>query len=107
MLTRIAQKLDAQGIEDYEISGRIPDDVISITSDLVNPKIYIPIDLEYTQYDIDGFLRDNFGSHLRTITKLDRDIYIMNVSGRLTENQYYELVKYIIQENEFIVLLDK
>ncbi len=107
MLTRIAQKLDREGIEDYEISGRIQKDVTSINSDLSNLKIYIPEDLEYSQYDVDGFLRELVGNHVRTMTKLDRDIYVMSVSGHLSESQYYDLVKYLITENEYVVLLDK
>jgi len=107
MLMRIAHKLDKDGVEDYEISSRVQKDVTSITSDLSDLKIYIPEDLEYSQYSIDGYLRELVGNHIRTMTKLDRDIYVMSVFGHLSESQYYDLVKYLITENEYLVLLDK
>ena len=106
MINRITEKLDRDGVQDYEISSRIPKDVASITTDLGDLKIYLPLDFEYNQYDIDNFIRNNFGSYIRTTTKQDRDIYIMTLSTRLNENQYYKLIKFIIELTEFITILD-
>ena len=106
MINRITDKLDRDGIQDYEVSSRIPKDVASITSDLGNIKINLPLDFEYNQYDIDNFIRGNFGSQVRTTTKQDRDIYVMTLSTKINENQFYKLVKYIIELTEFITILD-
>lgn len=106
MVDRITKKLDNAGLDDYDIATRIPDDSISITSDLGNLKIYLPREYEYSQYDIDDFIR-GLGM-FRTKTVPDGDIYIMTVSGgRLNEMQYFKLLKYIIEENEFITILEE
>jgi hypothetical protein len=106
MLDRIIAKLDKEGIQDYDTSTRIPKDVVSINTDLDNLKIYLPLDYEYNQYDIDNYIRSNFGSFIRTNTKQDRDIYVMTLSTKLNENQFYKLVKYIIEISEFVVLIE-
>ena len=106
MIDKITAKLDKAGIDDYDIVSRIPGDTISITADLGNLKIYLPRDFEFSQYDIDDFIRDMVG-YLRTKTILDRNIYVMSVlGGKLTEEQYFKLVKHIIEENEFIAIIN-
>lgn len=106
MIDKITAKLDKAGIDDYDIVSRIPGDTISITADLGNLKIYLPRDFEFSQYDIDDFIRDMVG-YLRTRTVLDRNIYVMSVlGGKLTEEQYFKLVKHIIEENEFIAIIN-
>ncbi len=105
MIDRITKKLDNAGLDDYDVATRIPEDSISITSDLGNLKIYLPIEYEYCQYDIDDFIR-TLGL-FRTKTVPDGDIYVMTVQGgRLNETQYFKLLKYIIEENEFITILE-
>ena len=106
MLDRIIAKLDKDGVQDYDTSTRIPSDSVSITTDLGNLKIYLPIDYEYNQYDIDNFVRNTFGSFVRTTTKQERDVFVMTLSTKLNENQYLKLIKYIIDICEFIVLLE-
>ena len=103
---KISQKLDRDGIEDYDVSEKISDDCISITSDLKNVEVYIPLDLEYSQYPIDDILR-KIAPYLRSTTTLERNIYVMKVSGRMTEDQYYKFVKGIIKSEEFINILEK
>lgn len=106
MVDKIVNKLDKEGIEDYDIVSKVSKEFISINSDLNNLTIYIPEDLEYVQYEIDDYIR-SLVSYARTSTKLDRDIYVMKlVTGKLTEDQYYKLVKYIISENDFCALID-
>lgn len=107
MLERIIAKLDKEGIQDYDTSTRIPGDVVSITTDLDDLKIYLPLDYEYNQYDIDNFIRNTFGSFIRTRTKQDRNLYVMTLSAKLNENQYFKLVKYIIESCEFVELIEK
>lgn len=106
MLKRITDKLDRSGILDYEVSKNIPTDSISLTTDLNDLIIYIPVDLEYSQYSIAGFLRSDIAPYIRTSVKLDRNVYYMRLSTKLTEAQYFELVKHIIEEEEFCVLID-
>lgn len=106
MLQRITEKLEKEGIQDYEIGRRIPKDTVSITSDLGNLRIYLPLDSEYSQYDIDNFVRSNFGSFVRTTTKQDRDIFVMTLSTKLNESQYYKLCKFLIEISEFLIILE-
>ena len=106
MLNRITEKLDKEGIQDYEISSRIPKDVVSINSDLGNLKIYLPLDYEYNQFDIDNFVRNTFGNQIRTSVKQDRDIFVISLSTRINEIQYYKLIKFIIELTEFITIID-
>lgn len=106
MIDRITKKLDALDFEDYDISTKIPKDSISISSDLGNLKIFLPSDYEYSQYDIDDFVR-GLSSHLKTKTVEEDDLYVMSIlGGRLTEAQYFKLAKFIMEENEFITFLE-
>ena len=103
---KISAKLDRDGILDYEVSDKISDDSISISSDLSNVEVFIPIDLEYSQYPIDDILR-KVAPYLRSTTNLERDIYILRVQGKMTEDQYYKFIKGIIKSEEFITILEK
>lgn len=105
MIKNITSRLDREGLEDYEVSSKIPKDVISINSDLSNIMIYIPLEFEYSQYEIDNFIR-SIAPFVRTETTLeDRNIFVMKLSGKLTESQYYRLIKEIIQEEEFCTII--
>ena len=106
MVKNITAKLDRDGIDDYDVANSIPSDSISITSDLKDTKIYIPTDFEYSQFEIDDYIR-SMVSYMRPTTTYDRNIYVMKLSGRLSETQYYKLVKYIATEHEFCVIIDK
>lgn len=105
MINKLVAKLEHDGVEDFDVSDKIPKDSISINADLGNLLIYIPMDLEYSQYGIDDFIR-SMVPYLRTSTILERDIYKMKLSGKLTEQQYIKLVKYIIDEEEYCVILN-
>ena len=106
MVKNITEKLDRDGIDNYDVANSIPSDSISITSDLKDTKIYIPTDFEYSQFEIDDYIR-SMVSYMRPSTTYDRNIYVMKLSGRLSETQYYKLVKYIATEHEFCVIIDK
>ena len=107
MIDRITKKLDNAGLDDYDVDSRIPGDSISISSDLGNLKLYIPHNIEYFKYDLDDFIRGLSGV-LRTKTSLDGDVYVMSVyGGRLTEDQYFKLLRYIIEEEEFVTILEE
>lgn len=106
MIDRITKKLDNAGLDDYDVASKISKDSISITSDLGNLKLYLPYEYEYSQYDIDDFIRGMSGA-FRTKTVPDGDIYVMTVyGGRLNEIQYFKLLKYLIEENEFVTILE-
>lgn len=105
MITKLTEKLDRDRIEDYEVSDKIPRDVISISPDPSSIKIYIPRDLEYSQYTIDDTIR-SLVPHLRTTTTLERDIYVMKLSGTLNFDQLYKLIREIIEDNEFCSIID-
>ena len=105
MIDRIIKKLDTLDLGDYDISTKIPKDSISISSDLGDLKIFLPLDFEYSQYDIDDFVRSL--GHFKTKTIEDGNFYIMTIlGGRLTETQYFKLARFILEENEFITFLE-
>lgn len=106
MIDSLIEKLDSNFVEDYEVSDKVPKDEISLAIENSVPTIYIPTDLEYSQYDIDDFIR-SMAPHLRTNTRLDRNIYTMKVSGQLNVNQYVKLVKFIIEISDFCTIIKK
>lgn len=104
MLDNIKNKLESEKIEDFEITEKVPKDSISITGDIKNIKLYIPIDLEYTQIKIEDFIRE-LSKFNRCSTNLDRNIFVMKLSDSLTLPQYIKLVKFIIEEEGFCSIL--
>lgn len=104
MLDNIKNKLESEKIEDFEITEKVPKDSISITGDIKDIKLYIPIDLEYTQIKIEDFIRE-LSKFNRCSTNLDRNISVMKLSDSLTLPQYIKLVKFIIEEEGFCSIL--
>lgn len=105
MIKKIVEYLDKSGLEDYSIEKKIPLDSISIYPDTNDLKIYIPREFEYSQYDIDDFIR-SMVSYARTSTKFERNIYVMKVSVPLKPVQISKLVEYIIEEWDFCTILE-
>ena len=105
MINKITEKLDQEGITDYEVSDRVPTDVISMTGEPGGLKIYIPRDYEYSQYEIDDSIRTQ-AKFVRTNISSERNINVMKLQGTLTFPQMYKLVKYIINEQGFCTLLN-
>jgi len=105
MIDRIVNKLERTGYEDFDVVSKIPADSISVNSDLQALKVYLPKEFEYSQYDIDDFIRALPG-YIRTKTVLDRDIYVMSVTGKINEEQYCRLLKFIIDENAFVAIVN-
>jgi hypothetical protein len=106
VLEDVVSKLERDHYRDFEVSRSIPKDCISLTTDLNDLVIYLPLDLEYSQFGIDSFIR-SMVPYARTTTVLDRNIYVMKLHGRLSVTQLVKLVKYIIEDSEFCVLIDK
>jgi hypothetical protein len=106
MLNKITAKLDQEREDNYDIDLSIPDDVISVNLDLDHMEIYIPIEFEYSQYTIDNKIR-SIASYLRTDVQLDRDIYIMSLTSKVTFDQYYKIIKAIIKEEGFCSIINK
>lgn len=101
----IINKLDKDDLIDYDISYSIPNDCISISTDLNNFRIFIPYEDEFAQYDIDDFIRE-FGVTYRTKTVRDRDLFILTViGGKINEKQFYKLLKFLITEYKFCNIL--
>lgn len=105
MIEEIKKKLVSDGVEDFEVSQKIPKDSISITGDIKNIKIYIPMDLEYSQIKIEDFIR-KLSKFNRCSTSLDRNIFVMKLSDNLTIQQYIKLVEYIVDEEGYCTILD-
>lgn len=105
MVQKIAERLDKERIYDYDISSKIPNDVISINTSLNSVEIYLPKEEEYAQFGIDDFIREKI-PYIYTKVSFEGDIYVVRVKGKLTFDQYYKLVKYIINEEGFCTILD-
>ena len=107
MIEKLIEKLDKDGFEDYEVVDKIPNDVISIIPDQSKVKIYIPSNLEYSQYEIDAFLRKE-ARFVRTNTEqINRNILEMSLNGTLQMSQIYKLITYIIDKEGFCSLIDE
>lgn len=108
VIKELTDKLEKEKEYDYSVESTIPKDSISINADLSNLEIYIPKDFEYSQYEIDDFLRELL-PYAYTDTRMETGrVYHMILKGaKLTPNQYYKLVKFIIREGEFCVILDR
>ena len=106
MLNRITTKLDSEREDNYDVDHSIPNDVISVNLDLDKLQIYVPREFEYSQYAIEDKIR-TLGGYLRVDTRLDRDIYILEVTSKVTFDQYYKIIKYIIQEEGFCAIVNK
>ena len=108
VIQEITQRLEKEKEYDYSVETKIPKDCISVTADLGNLEIYIPRDFEFSQYNIDDFLREIL-PYAYSDTRMEAGgVTKMTIKGaRLTTAQYYKLVKFIIKEGEFCVILDR
>lgn len=106
-MEEVIKELDKLGVEDYDISSKVLSDNISIGLDnrgLVN--IYLPLDYEYTQYDVDDYIRRNLGAHYRTTTTLDRNIYIQKVGQVMKSKDIAKLIEWIVENEEFCTVIE-
>lgn len=106
MINRLTEKLDNSGIEDYEVSSIIPRDVISVEQCYNDTRVYIPVDLEFSQYGIDDKIRE-LSRFMRTTITQDRNILILKTGSCLNESQFYKLIEYIIEEEGFCTIINK
>jgi len=104
MIKRITSKLDQDKVLDYEVSDKIPKDVISIYPDLNEVKIYVPEELDYAQYEIDDFMRV-LARFVKVNVDFDKKFYIITLSGTLQFNQLIKLIEFIIEKEEFCTIL--
>ena len=105
-ISRITSKLDQEGLRDYEVSEKIPDDVISIDPNLSSVKIYIPEELDGAQYEIDDHIRQ-VAKFIRINTTFDGKFCILSLSGTLQQSQLYRLIKYLVKEQGFCTILSR
>jgi len=104
VILKLKEKLEKEKEIDWEVSDYIPNDSISVTANLSSIKIYVPEEFEYSQYDIDDFIRTEF-KYIRTNVSYDRNILVMKLNGALTQVQFEKLVKYIIKSQGYCTLL--
>ena len=99
----IVEKLEKERIEDFEVREYISDTEISINTDLDNIEVYIPKDADFAKYDIDDFISDMLPySSINSV--IERKVVILKVRGKMRKDQYLKLVKFIIEEEGFIVI---
>lgn len=102
-IKEIVEKLEKERIEDFEIREYISDNDISINTDLDNLEIYIPKEADFARYDIEDFISDMLPySSINTV--MERKVYVLKVRGKLRKDQYYKLLKFIIEEEGYIVI---
>lgn len=105
VIRRATESLDKERTYDYEVSDKISKDFISISGNLGNLEIWIPEEFEFSQYSIDDFIREML-PFAYTNVRQESGIYRMSVKGKLTQTQYTKLLRHIIKEAEFVVLVD-
>ena len=102
-IKEIVEKLEKERIEDFEVREYISDNDISINTDLDNLEIYIPKEADFARYDIEDFISDMLPySSINTV--MERKVYVLKVRGKLRKDQYYKLLKFIIEEEGYIVI---
>lgn len=107
MIEKVIEKLESEDIEDFRVVSSPRSDVISIGIDQGGKvKIYLPLEYEYNQYDIDDFIRRNLGMYFRTSTTRERNLYVQSVRGEMTASQVFALVEFIIEETEFCAIIE-
>ena len=74
-------------------------------SDLQARKMITKLTEKLDKDRIGDFIR-SMAAHIRTITILERDIYVMKLSGSLTFEQIYKLIREIIDTEEFCTIID-
>ena len=102
-IKEIVEKLEKERIEDFEVREYISDNDISINTDLDNLEIYIPKEADFARYDIEYFISDMLPySSINTV--MERKVYVLKVRGKLRKDQYYKLLKFIIEEEGYVVI---
>lgn len=99
----IVEKLEKERIEDFEVREYISDNDISINTDLDNLEIYIPQEADFAKYDIEDFISDML-PYASISTVLERKVCILKVRGKMRKDQYFKLIKFIIDEEGFVVI---
>lgn len=99
----IVEKLEKERIEDFEVREYISDEEISINTDLDKLEVYIPREADFARYDIEDFISDML-PYVSINTVQERKVYILKVRGKMRKDQYLKLIKFIIEEEGFIVI---
>lgn len=99
----IVNKLEKERITDFEVCEYISVNDISVNTDLDNIEVYIPKDADFAKYDIEDFISDML-PYSSINTKIERSVVILKVRGKMKKDQYYKLLKYIIDEEGFVVI---
>ena len=66
-------------------------------------EIYIPQEADFAKYDIEDFISDML-PYASISTTLERKVCILKVRGKMRKDQYFKLIKFIIDEEGFIVI---
>lgn len=99
----IVEKLEKERIEDFEVREYISDNEISINTDLDKLEVYVPREADFARYDIEDFICDML-PYVSINTVQERKVYVLKVRGKMRKDQYYKLIKFIIDEEGFIVI---
>jgi hypothetical protein len=105
MTDKLIEKLGQMGVVDYEVSDQVPKDVISITSDPKSVKIYIPEDMEDSQYELEDCIR-GINKFVRSQVTTERGFFVMKLIGMLTLIQLAKIIEHITDEEGFCTILD-
>lgn len=105
VIRKATESLEKERTYDYEVSDKVSKDFISISGNLGNLEIWIPEEFEFSQYSIDDFIREML-PFAYTNVRQELGLYKMSVKGKLTQTQYTKLLRHIIKEAEFVVLVD-
>lgn len=106
VIKKVTEKLEKEKEYNYDVMDEVPKKYISISANLSNVEIYLPRDEEFFQYSIDDFIREILPFSY-TDTRYESGLYKMSIKGaKLTETQYYKLLKFIIDQEGFCVILD-
>lgn len=106
VIKEASETLENEKNYDYEVSDKISRDYITVNGNLGNLEIWLPRKYEFSQYTIDDYIREML-PYAYTSVKSESGLFRMSVRGKLTQNQYTKLLRQIIKENNFVVLVDQ
>lgn len=107
-IQQLVDKLEHEKEYNYDVEDytQVPKDSISISADLSNFEVFFPEAFEFLQFGVDDFIRDML-PFAYTSTTTDGKFTVLTMRTRLNFNQFYKLVKFIIKEGGFCVILKK
>lgn len=108
-IEKLTQTLDRERIDSYDVDDGIDDEAVNITADLNKVRIYLPMEeFDYARFEIDDYVRKNMpGIRFRVEEDNYEELIILDFQAKLRFDQYLKLVKFLISQYDYCVILSR